>query len=126
MLLPLTLALVIFLLLLELSGDIVYMEKAFFPLGWSRGEFPEVCHGLAHTRGNTIHDEIVNMLVHHLGIDVESIDIIKVCLHHIYLPTITNLIKSYMQLVPVSIVFSDFIRDLFPGIILLPASFTPC
>ena len=78
MLLPLTLTFVILFLLLELGGDEVHVKEFFLPLGWVRTEVFVMCHGLAEARGDTVQDDIDEVVVSYLGIDIESIDIMQV------------------------------------------------
>ena len=57
-LLPLTLTSVILFLLLERTGDEVYVEEFHLPLGWVRMEFFVMCHSLAEARGDTVQDDV--------------------------------------------------------------------
>ena len=75
-----------------------------------------MCHGLREARGDTSQDDIDEMVVCQLGIDIESIDIIPVFLHRTYLLEITDLVKSLVRLVMVTIVFPNGILNLFPSI----------
>ena len=75
-LLPLTLTSVILFLLLELGGNEVHVEEFLLPLGWVRTEVFVMYHGLAEARGDTVQDDIDKVMVRHLGIDIESINIV--------------------------------------------------
>ena len=123
-LLPLTLTFLIFFLLLELGGDEVHMEEFFLPLGWVRTEVFVMCHGLAEARGDTIQDDIDEVMLHHLGVDIESIDIIQVFLDSTCLFEITYLVKSPVRLIMVAIVFPnggcDFSPSIEPTLVRLP------
>ena len=65
----------IFLLLLELGSDEVHFEDLLLPLGWVRAEVFLACHGLAQARGNNVQDDIDPVVVSHLCIDIDSINI---------------------------------------------------
>ena len=82
-------------------------------------------HGLAKARGDTIQNDIDQVLVSHLSIEIKSIDIVQVFLDSISLFEITDLVKSPVQLVVVIIVFPNGILNLFPGSIPVPISFPP-
>ena len=56
------------------------------------------------------------MVVGHLRTDIESIDIVQVFLHGTCLFEITDLVKSPMQLIMVTIVFPNGGCDLPPSI----------
>ena len=73
-------------------------------------------HGLAKARCDTVQDNMYEVMVSHLGIDIESIDIVQVFLHSTSLLEITDLVKIPVQLVMVAIVFLDGILNLFPSI----------
>ena len=115
-LLPVTLAFVILFLLLELGGDEVHVEECFLPLGWVRTEDFVMCHGLAEARRDTVQDDIDEVVVRHLGIDIESIDIIQVFLYSTCLFEITYLVKSPVWLIVVAIVFPNGDCDFHPSI----------
>ena len=51
-----------------------------------------MCHGLAEARGDPVQDDIDEVMVGHLGIDIESINIIQVFLNS------TNCLKSLISL----------------------------
>ena len=93
-LLPLTLTSVILFLLLELGDVKVYVEKFLLPLEWVRTEVFIVSHALVQARGDTVLDDIDKVMVTHLGIDIESIDIVQLFLHSTCLLKITDLVKS--------------------------------
>ena len=52
-----------------------------------------MCHGLAQAWGDTIQDDINKVVIYHLGMYIESIDIIWVFLDSMCLPEITDLIE---------------------------------
>ena len=53
-----------------------------------------MCYGLAEARGDTVQDNVDEVVICHLGIDIESIDIIQVFLDSTCLFEITALVKS--------------------------------
>ena len=53
-----------------------------------------MCHGLAQARRDTIPDDGDKVVICHLGIDIESIDIVQLFLHSTCLLKITDLVKS--------------------------------
>ena len=75
-----------------------------------------MCHGLADARGDPVQDDIDEVMVGHLGIDFESINIIQVFLNSTYLFKITDLVKSPVWLIVVAIVFPNGGRDFPPSI----------
>ena len=75
-----------------------------------------MCHGRAEARGNSIQDLIDEVTVSHLGIDIESIDIIQVFLESTCLLEITYVVKSPVRLIVVTIGYSNDVLDLFPSI----------
>ena len=81
-----------------------------------------MCHGLAETRGHTVHNDFNKVVVSHLGTDIESIDIVLVFLDSTCLSVITYLIKSPVLLAVVALVFPDGVLNLFSGIIPLSVS----
>ena len=68
-------------------------------------------HGLAEARGDTVQDDIDEVMVSHFGIDIQSIDVIQVFLDSTCLFEITYLIKSPVRLIMVTIVFPNGGRD---------------
>ena len=84
-----------------------------------------MCYGLAETRGDTVQDDVDEVLVSHLGVDIESMDMIQVFLHITCLLEITNLVKSPVQLVMVTIVFPNSILNLFPSMEPMLIGFPP-
>ena len=60
------------------------------------------------------------MIVCHLGIDIESINIVQVFLDRTFVLKITNLVKHTVQLIVVAIVLPDDVLNFFLGSI--PAS----
>ena len=100
------------------------MEEFLFPLGWVGSEVFVVSHGLAEARGDTIQDDINEVMVGHLGIDIKSIDIIQVFLDSTCLFEITYLVKSPVWLIVVAIVFPngrcDFSPSIKPMLVRLP------
>ena len=65
------------------------------------------------------------MVVGHLRIDIESIDIVQVFLHRTCLLEITDLVKSPIQLVMVTIVFPNGGCDFSSSIALLLVRLPP-
>ena len=61
--------------------------------------------GLAVASGDTVEDDVDEVVVGHLGIDIESINIVQVIRHSSCLLKIADLLKSPVQLVVVTIVF---------------------
>ena len=81
-------------------------------------------HGLAEARGDSVQDDINEVMVGQLGIDIESIDIIQVFLHSTCLFEITYLRKSPVWLIVVAIGFPnggcDFSPSIEPTLVGLP------
>ena len=73
-----------------------------------------MCHGLAEARGDAVQDNIDEVIVRndYLGLDIVSIDIIRVFLDSTSWFEITFLVKSPVQLIIAAIVFSDGGRNL--------------
>ena len=115
-LLSLTLTSVIMFLLLELGSDEVHVEELLFPFGWIGAEVFVVSHGLAEARGNTVQDDVDEVMVSQLGVDIESIDIVQGFLDSTCLFEITDLIKRSVRHIAVAIAFPNSIRDLFINI----------
>ena len=67
-LLPCTLTSIILCLLLEIGNDEVNVVEFLLPLGWVWGEVFVVCHSLSELRVDTVHNDIDNVVVSHLGI----------------------------------------------------------
>ena len=124
-LLLLTLASVILFLFLELSSDKVHMEEFLLPLEWVRTEVFVMCHGLAQARSDTIQDDIDEVMVSHLSIDSESINIIQLFLDSTCLFEITYLVKSPVWLIVVTIVHLNGVLDLFTSIELMLVRLPP-
>ena len=51
-------------------------------------------HGLAEARGNTVSDDVDQLVVRHLGIDIQSINILQEFMDSTCLFQITVLVKS--------------------------------
>ena len=75
-----------------------------------------MCHGLAEARGDIVPDDIDEVTVGHLGIDIESINIIHVFLDSTCLFEIMELVENLLWLVVVTIVFPNSMLHLFPSI----------
>ena len=73
-------------------------------------------HGLAEARCDTVQEDNDEVKVSHLGIDIESIDIIQVFLDSTCLLEITYLVKSPVWLIVVTRVLPNGVLDLFPSI----------
>ena len=125
MLLSVTLTSVFLFLLQELGGNEVYMEEFLFPIGWFRIEVLVMCHCLAEERDDTVLDDVNKVVVKHLDIGIESIDIVKVFLNSTHLPEITNLVERPVWLVVVAIVLSNCVFNLFPAGTPVLAGFPP-
>ena len=114
MLLPLSLASVILFLLLELDVDQVHLKEFLLSLGWVLMEVFLMCHSLAEARGDTVQDDIDEMMVTHLGIDIESIDIMQVFLDSTCLFEIVDHIKSTVWHVVITMALSNGLLVFFP------------
>ena len=73
-------------------------------------------YGLAEGRGDTVQDDIDQVMISHLGIDIKSIDIVQVFLDSTCLFEITELVKSPVWLIVVAIVVPNGLLNLFPSI----------
>ena len=102
------------------------MEELLFPLGWVGAEVFVVSHGLAEARGETILDNVDEVVVSHLGIDIESMDIVQVFLNSTCLVVITDLVKSPVWLIVVVIVFPNGACDFSPSIEPMVVRLLPC
>ena len=84
-----------------------------------------MCYSLTELRGDTIQDDINEVMVSHLGIDIESIDDVHVFLDSPCVLEITDLIQSPVQLTVVGIVFPNGVLDFLTGSVPVPVSFPP-
>ena len=84
-----------------------------------------MCQGLAEARGDAIQDVVGKVMVNHLGIDIDFIDIIQVFLYSTGLFEISYLIKTPVWLTVVPIVLPDSIFNLLPSIEPILVSFPP-
>ena len=75
-----------------------------------------MCHGLAEARGDTVQADIDEVMVGHLGVDIECINIVQVFLDSTCLFEITNLIKGSVRLIVVAIVLPNGVLDFRPNI----------
>ena len=75
-----------------------------------------MCYSLAKRCAKTIQDDINKLVVRHLSIDIESINIVQAFLDIPCLLEIAYLVKYPMQLKKVAIVLPNSILDLFPNI----------
>ena len=82
-------------------------------------------HGLAEARGNTIQDDVDQVMVSHLSIYIKSIDIVPVFLHSTCLFEIPDHVKSPIWLAVVIIVLPDDLLDLLLSSIPMPVSLPP-
>ena len=73
-------------------------------------------HGLAEARNDATQDNANKVVVSHLGIYVESMDIIQKSLDNICLLEIPDLVKSSLWLIVVIILFSNTCSYCFPTI----------
>ena len=101
------------------------MEEFLLLLRWVRVEVFVMCHGLVEARCNTIQDDVNEVMVNHLGIDIESMDIIQVFLDSTCLSEISDLIESPVQLIVVAIVFPNGVLDFSPSIEPMLVRFPP-
>ena len=125
MFLSLTLTPIILFLLLELGVNKVHVKVLLLPLEWVTEEVVIICHGLVEANGDPVQDDVDELIVSHLSIDIESIDIIQVFLDSTCLLEITDLIKSPVWLAMVDIVFPYGIPNLFPDSILVTIYVSP-
>ena len=83
-----------------------------------------MCYGLAEARGNTVQDDVDQVVVGHLSIDMKSINIIQVFLDSTCLFEVSYLVKSPVWLITVAIVFPngghDFSSSIEPMLVGLP------
>ena len=68
-------------------------------------------------RDNTMQDNINEMVGYHLGIDIESIDIVQILLDNTCLPEITDLLEGPVQQIVVAIVLPNSILHFFIHVI---------
>lgn len=73
-------------------------------------------HGLLEARGDMIQNDVDEVVVRHLGMDVESINIIQVFLDCTCLFEIPDLVKSLVWLVVSTTVLPNSVLDLFSSI----------
>ena len=73
-----------------------------------------MCHGLAEARGDTVQADIDEVMVGHLGVDIECINIVQVFRHSTCLREIIDLVKSAVRVPVVIIVFLNGVCD-FPS-----------
>ena len=83
-----------------------------------------MCHGLAEARGDTVQDNVDQVVVGHLSIDIKSINMVQVSLDSTCLFEIIYLVKSPVRLIVVTIVFPnsvcDFSTSIEPMLVRLP------
>ena len=53
-----------------------------------------MCHSLTEASGDTVQDDIDKVMVCHLDIDIESINILQKFLNRTYLPEISDFVKA--------------------------------
>ena len=111
-----TLAFVVLLLFLELTGYEVHVEQFFLSLKQVIVEVFVVWHSLTETTGDILPDHVDKVMVCHHGMDIESINIIQVLFNCTCLLEMTNVVKSPLRLIMVAIVFSNGMLNLFPSI----------
>ena len=83
------------------------MVEVLLLLAWIRPEVFVVCHSLAEARGNTMQDDVYQVVDKHPGIDIQSIDIYQVFRYSTCLFQNTDLVKSPAWLVIITIVLSS-------------------
>ena len=74
------------------------MEEFLLLLKWVRAKVFAICHGLTEAWSDTIQDDINEVMVSHLAIDIESIDIIQVFLDSSCLFEIADLTNALSSL----------------------------
>ena len=74
---------------------------------------------------DTIQVDVDKVMVSHLGIDIESIDVVRVFLDSTCLLPITDLVETSVRLTVVNIVFPNSILDFLPCGIPVSTSFEP-
>ena len=84
-----------------------------------------MCHGLAEARGDTVQDDIDEVIVHNLGTEIESIVVIEVFLNRTCLFEISDLVTSPVWLVVIVIVLLNALLNLFPSIESMLVGFPP-
>ena len=84
-----------------------------------------MCNGLAEARCDTVQDDVHEVMVTHLGIDIESIDIVLVFSDCACLSEIPEFIESPIWLVVVIMVLSYGVLYCFLSIIPSPVSLPP-
>ena len=84
-----------------------------------------MCNGQAEARGDTVQDDGDEVIVSHLGIDIESIHIVHIFLHSTCLLEIADPVICRVSLVMVAIVFPNGILNLFSSIELMFVGFPP-
>ena len=72
--------------------------------------------GLAKARGDTLQDDIDQVVFSHLSIDIKSIDIVQIFLDSTCLLEIAYLVKSPVRLIVVTIVLPHGFRYFSPSI----------
>ena len=74
-----------------------------------------MCHGLAQARSDTVQDDVDLVVVGHLDMHINSIDIAEVYLDRTHLLAITDLVNNPVQLVLATIIFPNSLLDHLPG-----------
>ena len=82
-------------------------------------------YSLAKARGDTVQQDIAEMVVGHLGTDIESIHMFRVFFVNTSLYEIANVIKHPVRLIVVALVFPNDVLDLFLHSISLLVTFLP-
>ena len=85
-----------------------------------------MCYGLLGASADSVQDVVDQVVVGYLGIDIESIYVVQVCLNSTCLLKITDLVNSPIRLVVVAIIFPNDILDLPSSSIPVPISFPLC
>ena len=65
-------------------------------------------------RRDTVQDDVDEMVVHHLDIDIASIDFMQAFLDSTWLFETSDLLQIIVRLIRVTIVLSDGVANLFP------------
>ena len=79
---------------MEINRDEVRVKDLVLCLKQIGSEIIIVDHGLVQERVDTLQDDVVEVVVYHLGIDIESIDIVHLFLVSTCLFKNINVVKS--------------------------------
>ena len=82
-----------------------------------------MCHRYSKARGDTIEDNVDEVVVCHASIDIEGVDFGKVLLNCTSLSKGYNLIVGFVGLVVVTIIYLNSLLNILPIIMPVPISF---